>query len=72
MAEKLSKRLKDLSNKLNLAVYRSLLKDMVNQAEKLESENEALERAEATLQALEAAGVDNWEGYEDAIENIDD
>lgn len=27
-----------------------------------------LQRAEARLQALEAAGVDNWDGYDDALE----
>lgn len=30
-----------------------------------------LEDAEATLSALYAAGVDNWDGYSDAIESIE-
>jgi hypothetical protein len=29
-----------------------------------------LEEAEAKLEALEAAGVDNWDGYDDALEPI--
>lgn len=28
--------------------------------------------AKNKLTALEAAGVDNWEGYEDAMENVED
>lgn len=28
--------------------------------------------AEAKLNALESAGVDNWEGYDDAMESLDE
>jgi len=31
---------------------------------------EELVEAEARLQALEAAGVDNWEGYDEAMEEV--
>ena len=36
----------------------------------LHEENDRLQNASDTLSALEAAGVDNWEGYEIAMENI--
>ena len=35
------------------------------------SEYEALKKDSAILNALYAAGVDNWEGYEFAMENKD-
>lgn len=31
-----------------------------------------LEKDSATLAALEAAGVDNWEGYSDALAGVDE
>jgi hypothetical protein len=33
---------------------------------------EELTNAEATLSALEAAGVDNWEGYDHAMEILNE
>jgi len=30
-----------------------------------------LERAEAVLEALQAGGVDNWEGYEEALNGME-
>jgi len=33
------------------------------------SEYEALQRASAKLTALEFGGVDNWQGYENAMDN---
>lgn len=32
-----------------------------------EAEHERLKRADAKLDALEAGGVDNWEGYSEAL-----
>jgi hypothetical protein len=37
----------------------------------LEKELESLRRDAKILRALEAAGVDNWEGYEAAMENVE-
>jgi len=37
----------------------------------LREENDRLQDAADTLAALEAAGVDNWEGYEMAMENVE-
>jgi hypothetical protein len=36
------------------------------------SEYESLLEAQAKLDALEGAGVDNWEGYDDAMALLDD
>lgn len=36
--------------------------------EKLEAENKKLRERDRWLDALEAAGVDNWEGYDKALE----
>lgn len=36
----------------------------------LEAENKRLKEREELLDALEAAGVDNWEGYSYAIEEL--
>lgn len=37
----------------------------------LEAENKKLKEREKTLIALEAAGVDNWQGYDDAMEILE-
>jgi hypothetical protein len=37
----------------------------------LESEYNQLTQAIHILESLEAAGVDNWEGYEDALADLD-
>lgn len=39
---------------------------------KLKSEIKRLDKREMKLDALEAAGVDNWCGYEDAMEILDE
>lgn len=39
---------------------------------KLAKEAKKLEAADLKLQCLEGAGVDNWSGYEDAMEMMDD
>lgn len=36
----------------------------------LQLDNDELQEASRMLAALEAAGVDNWEGYEIAMENV--
>ena len=38
----------------------------------LMSEFQYLHKQEDKLLALEAAGVDNWDGYDDAMENLND
>jgi len=38
----------------------------------LERHIESMERDRVVLRALEGAGVDNWEGYGDALEAIED
>ena len=38
----------------------------------LEKQVESMQRDSAVLRALEGAGVDNWEGYEDALEAVED
>ena len=35
-------------------------------------EYEELKKAQATLDALEAGGVDNWEGYGEALSSLPD
>lgn len=44
------------------------LRDLVDH---LQSEVDRLERVERELDALHAAGVDNWEGYDDAMRALD-
>lgn len=38
--------------------------------EELQLDNDELQEASRVLAALKAAGVDNWEGYEMALEGI--
>ncbi len=44
---------------------------MGNQVTISEEEYESLKRDAATLAALEGAGVDNWDGYDIAMESLD-
>lgn len=37
-----------------------------------QEEFDRLSKADATLSALEAAGVDNWEGYSEAMQSLAD
>ena len=50
----------------------SLLKirDLQARVVTLQQDNDQLNERVAVLDALEAAGVDNWEGYELAMENV--
>jgi len=39
--------------------------------EELESKNAELRKDARVLKALFAAGVDNWDGYDDAVEDVE-
>lgn len=45
---------------------------MGNKVAILQEEYEDLKRAKAVLEALEAAGVDNWEWYGEAMSQLED
>jgi len=45
---------------------------LISEKDKLEKENAKLRKDVELLHCLEAAGVDNWEGYDSAIEVIEE
>jgi len=46
------------------------IEELIEENDELQLDNDELREDSQTLKALEAAGVDNWEGYEDAMENV--
>jgi hypothetical protein len=47
-----------------------VIQGLRDQVATLQQENDQLNERLAVLDALEAGGVDNWEGYEMAMENV--
>lgn len=43
---------------------------LLSNIDQLEIDNDELQEDSRILAALQAAGVDNWEGYEMAMENV--
>lgn len=48
-----------------------VLLELTNEVQRLQALLSGLEEDSAVLRALEAAGVDNWDGYSDALSNLD-
>jgi len=70
----MTSRLKDGTRELleeNRRLRKANLSFAPNQI-KLRAENKRLEKKEQLLDALEAAGVDNWEGFEYAMELMEE
>jgi hypothetical protein len=56
----------------NLSDCISLIKDLYIKIEQLEKENKELNSDSQMLLALEVCGVDNWSGYDDAMQYLED
>lgn len=50
------------------ATEERVLRDATNKINRLTTREKELEKRDAILSKLEAAGVDNWAGYDDALE----
>lgn len=48
-----------------------VLLELTNEVQRLQARLSGLEEDSAVLRALEAAGVDNWDGYSDALSDLD-
>ena len=56
----------EITNARNCRLYSEFFKII----DRLSARCEELEEGQKKLHALERAGVDNWEGYDDAMESI--
>lgn len=62
--------IEDLENPYKVYIYNNNYREM-HKISELVTENKRLEKVELQLEALEAAGVDNWDGYGYAMELLD-
>jgi uncharacterized protein (UPF0335 family) len=56
----------------NVTISKEYLNSLLNQIKKLQKEKEKLIDEVSFLEALKAVGVDNWSGYEDAQNLMDE
>jgi len=63
--------IEDISNPHKVYVFENNYREMYK-IEKLVSENKRLEKVELQLEALQSAGVDNWDGYSYAMDILDE
>ena len=72
MSDDLVKRLREAANLDLYGVHRDVEREAADRIEELEKSIRNMQQDVAFLRRLRAAGVDNWEGYEFALEDDDD